>query len=292
MNKVWCRNLIFIVGALLMIACAQDEATTTAFPPSSTEIPATPAASTATTQLNPTSAPTDIPQPTVVPTPTIRPTAQPTPTPVPRPTPLPDDLLQPAGADLNLPEGFKAEVWLEGIRFPTAFAFDDQNRLYIANELGDLVRVNDANSGEPPTDVVTVSSGIEVPLGLAFYDGALYVSSRGEITRITDEDGDGELDSFKTIVNDIPVPGNHQNNGPAIGPDGKLYVPIGSSCDACGEEDVRSASVTRFDLDGSNQEVFARGLRNVYQLAFHPEDGTLWAADNGRDERGMPCPRS
>lgn len=262
MNKVWCRNLIFIVGALLMIACTQDEATTTAFPPSSTEIPATPAASTATTQLNPTSAPTDIPQPTVVPTPTIRPTAQPTPTPVPRPTPLPDDLLRPAGADLNLPEGFKAEVWLEGIRFPTAFAFDDQNRLYIANELGDLIRVNDANSGEPPTDVVTVSCGIEVPLGLAFFDGALYVSSRGEITRITDEDGDGELDSFKTIVNDIPVPGNHQNNGPAVGPDGKLYVPIGSSCDACGEEDVRSASVTRFDLDGSNQEVFARGLRN------------------------------
>ena len=290
MNKVWCRNLIFIVGALLMIACTQDEATTTAFPPSSTEIPAIPAASTATTQLNPTSAPTDIPQPTVVPTPTIRPTAQPTPTPVPRPTPLPDDLLQPAGADLNLPEGFKAEVWLEGIRFPTAFAFDDQNRLYIANELGDLVRVNDANSGEPPTDVVTVSSGIEVPLGLAFFDGALYVSSRGEITRITDEDGDGELDSFKTIVNDIPVPGNHQNNGPAVGPDGKLYVPIGSSCDACGEEDVRSASVTRFDLDGSNQEVFARGLRNVYQLAFHPEDGTLWAADNGRDDKGYAVP--
>ena len=49
---------------------------------------------------------------------------------------------------------------------------------------------------------------------------------------------------------------------------------------------MRSASVTRFDLDGSNQEVYARGLRNVYQLAFHPEDGTLWAADNGRDDQG------
>ena len=86
------------------------------------------------------------------------------------------------------------------------------------------------------------------------------------------------------------MPGNHENNGPAIGSDGKLYVPIGSSCDACGEEDVRSASVTRFDLDGSNQEVYARGLRNVYQLAFHPEDGTLWAADNGRDDQGYAVP--
>ena len=290
MNKVWCGNLVFIVGALLLVACGQDKATTTAATPAITPTLAPAAASTATVEPNPTFAPTDTPPPTAVPTPTARPTPRPTPTSVPRPTPLPDNLLQPAGAGLNLPEGFVAEVWLEGIRFPTAFAFDDRDRLYIANELGDLVRVNDAASGELPTDVVTVSSGIEVPLGLVFFDGALYVSSRGEITRITDEDGDGEPDTFKTIVNDIPVPGNHQNNGPAIGPDGKLYVPIGSSCDACGEEDVRSASVTRFDLDGSNQEVFARGLRNVYQLAFHPEDGTLWAADNGRDDKGYAVP--
>lgn len=106
---------------------------------------------------------------------------------------------------------------------------------------------------------------------MAFYDGVLYVSSRGEITRITDEDGDGEPDSFKTIVNDTPVPGKHQNNGLATGPDGKLYVPIGPSCDACGE-------------------VYARGLRSVYQLAFHPEDGNLWAADNGRDDQGYAVP--
>jgi glucose/arabinose dehydrogenase len=186
-----------------------------------------------------------------------------------------------------------AEVWLEGIRFPTAFAFDDQDRLYIATEGGDLLRVNDAAAGAPPTDVVTVAQGIVVPLGLAFHDGVLYISSRGDITRFTDEDGDGEPDTFKIIVNDIPVPGNHQNNGPAIGPDGKLYVPIGSSCDACGQEDARSASVTRFDLDGSNPEVYARGLRNVYQLAFHPEDGTLWGADNGRDDQGYAvCPKS
>ena len=43
-------------------------------------------------------------------------------------------------------------------------------------------------------------------------------------------------------------------------------------------------------MDGSNPEVFARGLRNVYQLAFHPEDGTLWGADNGRDDRGYAVP--
>jgi len=175
MNKAWYRNLIVIVGALLLVACGRGAATNAATPSANTPTLAPPAESTATTQQNPTFVPAETLSPIAAPTPTVGPTAKPTATPVLQPTALPDDLLHPAGAGLNLPEGFEAEVCLAGIRFPTAFAFDDQDRLYIANELGDLVLVNDANSGEPPTDVVTVSSGIEVPLGLAFYDGVLYV---------------------------------------------------------------------------------------------------------------------
>ena len=220
---------------------------------------------------------------------TPRATAVASPTPVPPPTPLPDTLLHSAGAGLHLPDGFVGEVWLEGIRSPTAFAWDDQDRLYIATQGGDILRVNDAVTGEPPTDVVAIAGGIAFPLGLAFLDAALYISSRGEITRLTDDDGDGDPDTSRTIISGLPV-GQHQNNGPAIGPDGKLYVPIGSTCDACIEEDERNATVMRFNLDGSNPEVYARGLRNVYQLAFHPEDGTLWAADNGRDDHGYAVP--
>ncbi|MCI0801343.1 MAG: PQQ-dependent sugar dehydrogenase [Chloroflexi bacterium] len=275
-----------VLVALMAIgtACGGQGATLLPETPAQT-IPVIP---TRTAQPVPTPLPSDTPSPTNTPTPTPRHTA--TPTPVPRPTPLPDMLLHPAGAGLNLPDGFVGEVWLEDIRFPTAFAFDGQGRLYIATEGGDILRVNDAVNGEPPTDVLTIASGIEVPLGLAFFDGALYISSRGEITRLTDDDGDGDPETSRTIIGDLPVQGFHQNNGPAIGPDGKLYVPIGSTCDACGQEDVRNASVMRFNLDGSNPEVYARGLRNVYQLAFHPADGTLWAADNGRDDQGYAVP--
>ena len=213
----------------------------------------------------------------------------PMPTAVPPPTPLPGTLLHPAGAGLNLPGGFVAEVWLDGIHNPTAFAWDGQDRLYIATQGGEILRVNDAATGELPTGVVAIAGGIAFPLGLVFFDGALYISSRGEITRLTDEDGDGDPETFRTIISGLPAR-QHQNNGPAIGPNGKLYVPIGSTCDACIEGDERSATVMRFDLDGSNPEVYARGLRNVYQLAFHPEDGTLWAADNGRDDYGYAVP--
>ena len=272
---------ILIVLMLVGTACGGQGATL---------VPGTPTLSTPTAQLVPTPLPTDTPSPTAVPNPTIRATPRSTPTPVPRPTPLPDNLLHSAGAGLRLPDGFVGEVWLDDIRFPTAFAWDDRGRLYIATEGGDIMRVNDAAAGEPPTDVVTFADGIELPLGLVFFDAALYISSRGEVTRLTDEDGDGDLETSHIIIGDLPVQGPHQNNGPAIGPDGKLYVPIGSTCDACGQEDERNATVMRFNLDGSNPEVYARGPRNVFQLAFHPEDGTLWGADNGRDDRGYAVP--
>ena len=85
---------------------------------------------------------------------------------MPRPTPLPDTLLHSAGAGLHLPDGFVGEVWLEGIRNPTAFAWDDQDRLYIATQGGDILRVNDAVTGEPPTDVVAIADALTFPLGL------------------------------------------------------------------------------------------------------------------------------
>lgn len=169
----------------------------------------------------------------------------------------------------------------------TAFAWDGE-RLYIATQDGDLLRVN-AEFGLLPSAVEGVASGLRLPLGLVFHDGALYVSSRGGVTRLTDEDGDGDLDTSTPIIVGLPS-GSHQNNGPAIGPDGKLYLPVGSTCNACIEQDERSATVMRFELDGSGGEVYARGLRNVYQLAFHPEDGTLWGADNGRDDFGHDVP--
>ena len=232
---------------------------------------------------------TETPVPTPTSSATPRATATPRPTRVPIPTPLPDTLLHSAGAGLQLSEGFTAEIWLEGIRRPTAFAWDDRNRLFIATQGGDILRVNDAANDAQPTDVVSISSGISFPLGLAFYDGALYISSRGQITRLMDDDGDGDPDTPHTIISDLPAR-QHQNNGPAIGPDGKLYVPVGSTCDACIEEDERNATVMRFNLDGTGAEVYARGLRNIYQLAFNPQDGTLWGADNGRDDHGYAVP--
>ena len=65
---------------------------------------------------------------------------------------------------------------------------------------------------------------------------------------------------------------------------------IGSTCDACFEADFRSATIMRFNIETGTAEVFASGLRNPYDLAFHPITGALFATDNGRDDLGLEAP--
>jgi glucose/arabinose dehydrogenase len=70
-----------------------------------------------------------------------------------------------------------------------------------------------------------------------------------------------------------------------FGADGKLYLTNGSTCDDCVEGDERSATILQANADGSGLRVYARGLRNPYDLVFDTR-GRLWATDNGSD---APC---
>jgi glucose/arabinose dehydrogenase len=82
----------------------------------------------------------------------------------------------------------------------------------------------------------------------------------------------------------------HRTRTVILGPDNKLYVSIGSSCDLCVEQDPLRATVTRYNRDGSQPEVVARGLRNSVGIAFRPGTGELWGVDNGRNGLGEQQP--
>ena len=186
---------------------------------------------------------------------------------------------------LQLPEGFHVEVFASRITRPTSLAFAPDGTLYVSTENGLVLRLTDADSDGKAESARPLDQSFVLPLGLAFHDGALYISSRGRVHTLRDTDDDGEFDEFEEIISGLPVVGGHQNNGLAFGPDGKLYMNLGSTCNACVEQDERNATIMRFNADGTEGMVYASGLRNVYDLAFHPEDGTLLAADNGRDDR-------
>ena len=87
----------------------------------------------------------------------------------------------------------------------------------------------------------------------------------------------------------LPVD-DHQNDNLEFGPDDWLYMGLGSTCDACEDPDPRSASILRFNVETGKSEIYATGLRNPYDIAFHPETGDLFATDNGRDDLGLDAP--
>jgi glucose/arabinose dehydrogenase len=174
---------------------------------------------------------------------------------------------------------------------PTAFAFDEQGRLYITSQDGNVYVLRDEDGDGRADSKVTFAVGFYFPLGVAIHipTGDVYVSYQGKITRLRDTDGDLRADEQNIFARDLPF-GRHQNDNLEFGPDGWLYIGVGSTCDACQDTDPRSASILRFNVDTGASEIYATGLRNPFDIAFYPSTGELFATDNGRDDLGMDAP--
>ena len=178
--------------------------------------------------------------------------------------------------------------WIEGLEEPTALAFASDGRLFVAERGGRLWTFRDEEGAGVAGEGVLFAEGLVELLGLAVAsDGTVYLSDRGRVSVAQDADGDGRAEATAPLVAGLPV-GRHQNNGIAIGPDGRLYIALGSTCNDCIEASPFSAAILALDLETRRLSVHAAGLRNPDDLVFAP-DGTLWATDNGSDP---PCATS
>ncbi len=133
--------------------------------------------------------------------------------------------------------------------------------------------------------------GLDRPHGVDVHEGWLYVAEGDAVGRVEIDVGTGELDGeYTRIVDGLPEGGNHWTRTVRIGPDGWMYVSVGSSCNVCFEEDERRAAMLRFRTDGSEPEILATGLRNSVGFDWQPGTGDLYATDNGRDLLGDDFP--
>lgn len=192
------------------------------------------------------------------------------------------------GADVS--PGFSLIKFADLYR-PTGFAFDHLGRMYVTSQDGNVYILQDEDQNGRADSRTTFATGYSFPLGVAVRDspGEVYVSYQGAITVLKDTDRDGRSDEERFLVDDLPFD-KHQNDNLEFGPDGWLYIGVGSTCDACEDPDPRSASIMRFNVETGESEIFATGLRNPFDIAFHPETGDLFATDNGRDDLGMEAP--
>lgn len=133
-------------------------------------------------------------------------------------------------------------------------------------------------------------TGLNRPHGIEIHDGYLYVAETDAILRVPFDEAKGEITGkIERILTGLPANGNHWSRTLRMGPDGWMYVNVGSSCNVCIEEDPRRAAILRFRPDGSGEEIFAGGLRNTVGFDWNAK-GELWGVDNGRDLLGDDLP--
>ena len=184
-----------------------------------------------------------------------------------------------------MPQGFKVSVFAQGIDGVRNLVMGPGNVVYAARQgSGVIVKLPDANRDGVADSAVTVASGLRGPFGIAFRGDTMYVAEMTAVKRF-----DPGASAPVTLVQRMPS-GGHSTRTLLFGPDDKMYVSVGSSCNLCDESDSLRAAVTQFNRDGSGGRIFARGLRNSVGLAFHPTTGELWATNNDRDNLGDDRP--
>lgn len=214
--------------------------------------------------------------------------------------PLPSD---PAAA-LRLPPGFEASVFArlspagtDYFRGPRFMTFGPDGQLYLSLGLDNtVVMLPDRDRDGRADAVITVADRLNGPQGLAFVDGRLLVANQDGVVRLEQRDGQWPASGVTPLIRDLPA-GGHTMKTLRQGPDGYLYVNVGSSCNVCVEQDPLRATLLRFSAEGKpagalpslgrhpTSPVWASGLRNTQGFAWHPRSGALFATNNGADQR-------
>lgn len=194
---------------------------------------------------------------------------------------------------LQAPEGFTVELWASGLPNARFLRFTPTGDLLVSTpRSGRILLVERDGDGDGRSDGVhALLEGLDRPHGLDLYDGWLYIGETSAIARVRFDAESRQLSGpVERVVTDLPAGGNHWTRTIRFGPDGWLYVSVGSSCNVCLEEDPRRATLLRFRPDGSGGEIHATGLRNAVGFDWRPASGELYATDNGRDLLGDDFP--
>lgn len=191
--------------------------------------------------------------------------------------------------NVRLPPGFVMEVYADAVPGARSMALGKQGTLFVGTRADKVYAVRGALAGNSTPEVRVLASGLNMPNGVAYRDGALYVAEISRILRYDGVENPSQTNAPPSLVrDDFPKDRHHGWKYIAFGPDGKLYVPIGAPCNVCNEQNY--ANIMRMNADGTGLEVFARGVRNTVGFTWHPATQELWFTDNGRDYLGEDQP--
>jgi glucose/arabinose dehydrogenase len=193
---------------------------------------------------------------------------------------------------IELPPGFKIRLYAAGVPNARSLTMSPSGVIFVGSrQAGKVYAVLDTDQDHVADEVITIAAELNMPNGVAFRKGALYVAEVNRVLRYDNIEKSLRNPPKPVIVNDkFPQDQHHGWKYIAFGPDGRLYVPVGAPCNVCKRKDPRYASIMRMQADGSQLEIYAHGIRNTVGFDWHPESGELWFTNNGRDWMGDDLP--
>ena len=183
----------------------------------------------------------------------------------------------------KLPPGFKVETWASGVLDARALRQGDKGNIFVSTLfVGNKVYAIPEKAVDGRRTPKVIIDKTEQATGIEFHKGALYFATHKRIVRY--DNVEDKLDNLgepsKVLKDDLPGGSDHSWKFIRIHND-KLYFPVGAPCNIC--DPGQWAKIFRMNLDGSNVETIASGVRNTVGFDFDPKTGFLWFTDNGRD---------
>jgi glucose/arabinose dehydrogenase len=184
-------------------------------------------------------------------------------------------------AKLKVPAGFNIEVYAAGMANARSLAVGDKGTVFVGSRLVDKVYAIVNKDGK--REVKVLASGLYRPNGVAFHNGTLYIAELSKISKIDNVESVLDNPPKPTVIYDnLPKDEAHGWKFIAVGPDNKLYVPVGQPGNNVLHDDAHG-QIRRMNLDGTGAEVVALGVRNSVGFDWNPENKQMYFTDNGRD---------
>jgi len=191
---------------------------------------------------------------------------------------------------LKVPEGWEVSVAASGLGKPRMLYPGPNGSLYVTRrDAGDVLMLKDKDGDNTFEDLVTVVGDFKGVHGVTMKENFLYLCNNKELRRYP-MNADGTLGEGEVLIDDFPNAGQHPNRTMEFGPDGMLYLSIGTLCNDCKESDPEAATIVQINPADWSRTIFASGLRNTIGFDFHPQTGELWGIDNGGDGKGNKWP--
>jgi glucose/arabinose dehydrogenase len=214
----------------------------------------------------------------------------------------PHVISRPAGAQLQVPPGFKIDIYASGFRDPRFLLTAPNGDIFVVESRAKRIKIIRGERAE--SNQLFADAGLNKPFGLAFYPPGsdpqfLYVANTDGVIRFPYRNGDlkarGPAEKLSVQLSGgagFLRSGGHWTRDLVFSPDGKkMYVSIGSrSNDSDDASEANRARIFEFNPDGTDQKVYAWGTRNAVGIAFRPATSELWMSTNERDEMGEDLP--